>query len=67
MTKDLKKDAVEKQNKENFKLALSCDRYIDGEDRIAGYIVFDGGPVGGLEMVDLNRLLAKGELKFVFK
>ena len=67
MEKDLNKEAEKKQKKENFKLALSCDRYIDGEDRIADQVVFDGGPVGGLEMVDLNRLLAKGELKFVLK
>jgi len=55
------------QSDDKLKLALSCDRYIDGEDRIAGYVVFDGEPVGGLEISDINRMLAKGELKLVSK
>jgi len=45
------------------KLALACDRYVDGKDRIAGYVVYDEGLVGSLKRFDFDILLRKGFLK----
>ena len=50
----------------NDDLALACDKYVNGKDRIAGYIVVqDGIPIGNLTKKDIERFQEAGELKVV--
>jgi hypothetical protein len=51
------------RNKPKLKLALACDVFVDGKDRIAGYVVYDDGLVGDLRKEDFSILLKKGCLK----
>jgi len=44
-------------------LALACDKYVDGQDRLAGYVILSGECVGNITADDINRALQRGELK----
>lgn len=46
-------------------LALACDKYVDGQDRLAGYVVLQGECVGNISTGDINALLQQREIKAV--
>ncbi len=46
-------------------LALTLDQYVNGEDRLAGYIVLEVECVGKIGVDDLNSWLKQGHLKAV--
>ena len=67
MPKKNQKNNVESpESGEKVTLALICDKYVNGEDRIAGYVVVqDGILVGDLTAADIERFKKAGELKVI--
>ncbi len=61
-----KKSIAEVKKAEKVNFALCCDKYVDGKDRICGYIVVkDGVCTGNLSFADIERFLKAGELKVI--
>jgi len=46
-------------------LVLGCDKYVDGQDRLAGYVILQGECAGNIAAGDINALLAQRALKAV--
>ena len=59
------KETLEKKKVIKIRLALTCDRFVNGEDRIAGYVVVQGECVGDLSTEDINRYIQGREIKAI--
>ena len=66
MDEEKKVKPTKSQDKlEKVSLSLLLDQYVNGEDRLAGYVVLNGECVGNIGVDDLNRWLQQGHLKAI--
>ena len=60
---EAQKRSIDKKESAKVQLALTLDMFVNGEDRLAGYVVLTGECVGNLTVDDMNRYLQSGQLK----
>jgi hypothetical protein len=62
---EAQKRSIDKRESAKIQLALTLDMFVNGEDRLAGYVVLTGESVGKLTVDDINRYLKSGQLKAI--